>query len=139
MLFFHDNQPAADAGAAAKAEAYSQVKVITTIDNGAHGTSPHQHARACSYPFSLAGNNPLPGELYPTLIVRYDMPGERALLEGDVLLCRLTEDGRWTPQPTYVPAGASFTAGPLTPATAPGLFSDAGGVEHYQVFWIPRA
>ncbi len=55
MLFF-------DEGATGKVEDYSQIKVITTIDNGAQGYLPQMGARPWGYPFSLTSNAPLPQE-----------------------------------------------------------------------------
>ena len=116
---------------------YSLVKVITTISNGVHGKLPHPEAQPKSYAFSLAGNRRLPLECSPTLAIHYDTPSECELLSGDLLICRL-EDGYWKEQPTYVPAGATVAAAPLTLATVPDLFAATPSTQYYQLFWIPR-
>ncbi|HEX6738994.1 MAG TPA: hypothetical protein VF310_12015, partial [Vicinamibacteria bacterium] len=145
MLFFY-GEVNGDTGG------ISQVKVITTIDNGAQGAPPEDQARPWSYPFTLASNARLPTEFCPTLIVQFATPEERDLLTGDLLICRLVEregDPRWVAQPTYLPAGATFAATPLAKldeaaAEQPGgsLIAreqpETGRVERYQLWWVPR-
>jgi hypothetical protein len=133
MIFFYDK----NRHAREKEDEFSRVKVVTTTNNAAYGTRPNLSWRPYSYPFTIASNGPLPLECVPTLVVRHEQPGERELLTGDLLIGRLQGD-QWTVQPTYLPAGAPFVAMPLTDTTAPGLFHQRGGIEHYQVFWVPR-
>lgn len=160
MLFFDDRPNRAEHDAKAPAAAGQtevvgaqtgagtnnheiQIKVVTTINNGAQGNPPDAEARAWSYPFSLASNGRLPAEFNPTLVVHHTTPDERDLLSGDLLICRL-EGGDWKPLPTYLPAGASFAATPLRGGTAGGSLivdqEDQGPrVERYRLYWIPRA
>jgi hypothetical protein len=133
MIFFHDK----NRDAPERENEYSRVKVVTTTNNAAYATRPNLSWRSYSYPFTLASNGPLPLECVPTLVVRHEQPGERELLTGDLLVCRLQND-QWMAQPTYLPGGAPFVAMPLTETTAANLFNDQGGVEYYQVFWLPR-
>lgn len=138
LLFFHDDTGGRMVNE--KAEEYSKVKVITTMNNGAQGVSPHNGARALGAAFSLTSNYALPREFFPSLLVRYAMPSERELLTGDLLLCRL-ENGVWQPQPTYTPVGTSLAAMPLTGGTATNLIADPitePRIEHYRLYWVPR-
>jgi hypothetical protein len=74
-------------------------------------------------------------------VIYYDAPGERELLSGDLRIYRLN-GGVWTPLPTYLPPGYPFAVVPLDEQTGGALVAtDAQGprIEHYRVFWVPRA
>ncbi|HWQ14350.1 MAG TPA: hypothetical protein VNL77_16240 [Roseiflexaceae bacterium] len=133
MLFFDEGSPGRN-------DSYSEVKVATVTACGALGAPPHPQARPWGPPVSLGANAALPGHLCPTLLLRYEQPGERELLTGDLLVCRL-EGHSWAPQPTYLRAGTTLAAMPLTAETAGRLLADELAeprVERYQLYWVPR-
>lgn len=150
MLFFYDpeNQDNGDVSKAVaeKREAYSRIKVVTTINSGPTGSPPHPEARPASYAFSLASNSPLPAECYPTLAIHHDTLDEIDALTGHLVICRLNGSS-WEPQLTYNQAGANVAVTPLTLTTAPDLVMETpeGGAkptnvppQYYQLFWMPR-
>ncbi len=133
MLFFdrgHDNN-----------NTYGHVKVVTTIAHGLSGTPLGGRERG--YPYSLAGNQALPPELIPTLVMYYDPFGqheEQLQLEGDLRICRLV-NGAWTPLPTYLPPGYRFAVTPLDRQNGGALVAanpNGPRVEYYKVCWVPR-
>jgi hypothetical protein len=104
---------------------------------------PAAHAR--SYVFRMASNAPLPMRITPTLALYYDalftLPNERERLLGDLRICRL-EGGAWRPLPTYLLSGDPFAVAPLDQQTGGALIAaqaQAPRVEHYRIFWTPRA
>ena len=121
---------------------YGHVKVVTTIAHGLAGTPPGGRERG--YPYSLAGNQALPPELIPTLVMYYDPFGqyeEQLQLEGDLRICRLV-NGEWTPLPTYLPPGFRFAVAPLDRLNGGALTAanpNGPRVEYYKVCWVPRA
>lgn len=138
MIFFYDERMEATPDIIPPdANAYSHVKVITTIDNSAKGTPPYPAAQALGYSFSLASNAALPLQFHPTLVIYAPLPAERLLLLGSPLICRLHE-GVWQPLPTYRSVGASAVGTPLNPETAAGLFTSQPDVECYRLFWVPH-
>ncbi|HEY0738704.1 MAG TPA: hypothetical protein VGD69_27545 [Herpetosiphonaceae bacterium] len=152
MLFFYDpdNQDNGDVSkeVADRREAYSRVKVITTINSGVADEPPAPGARPASYAFSLASNSALPAECFPTLAIHHDALSEVDALTGHLVICRLDlERGSWKLEPTYNQAGANVAVTPLTPTTTPDLVMamPEGGAKpatvpphYYQLFWIPR-
>jgi len=129
MVFFEDKDRRND---------YSTTRLVTTLVHGVVDKL-EKGVEARSYAFSLAGNEPLPLDLHPTLIIFYDQDAERA--GGDLLIYRHTEDDGWQAMPTYLPQGSSFAAMPLNAETAPELISfDPAGkhVERYRLYWTPR-
>jgi len=134
MLFF-------DEDASGQHDDYSRIKVVTTLHCGARGRFPHPAARPLGESASLGANAALPAHLSPTLLLRYEQPGERELLSGDVLVCRLV-DGVWSAMPTYLRPGATVAAMPMTAATAGSLLAEHTTelrVERFQTFWVPRS
>jgi hypothetical protein len=121
---------------------YAHVKVVATIEHGLGGTPASWLERG--YAYSLAGNDALPQELTPTLVMYYDpiaADEEAALADGDLRICRW-DAGGWTPLPTYIPPGYRFAVTPLRHDTAGSLVAPAPGgprVEYYKVCWVPRA
>ena len=129
MVFFDDKDRRND---------YSTTRLVTTLVHGVVDKLANG-AEARSYAFSLAGNEPLPLDLHPTLIIFYDQDAERA--GGDLLIYRHTEDDGWQAMPTYLPQGSSFAAMPLNAETAPRLiaFDPMGNhIERYRLYWTPR-
>ncbi len=122
--------------------AYGHVKVVTTIAHGLTDTPPGGRERG--YAFSIASNQALPAELYPTLVMYYDpfsQQEEALAYGGDIRICRLVH-GVWMPLPSYLPLGYRFAVAPLDRETGGTLMADGSGgprVEHYKVCWVPRA
>jgi hypothetical protein len=120
---------------------YAHVKVVATIEHGLGGTPVGWRERG--YAYSLAGNDALPQELTPTLVMYYDpiaADEEVAMAEGDLRICRYSPTG-WEPLPTYVPPGYRFAVTPLRHETAGSLVApapDGPRVERYRVYWVPR-
>lgn len=121
---------------------YGHVKVVTTIAHGLADTP--QGGRERGYAYSIAGNQALPPELIPTLVMYYDPFGlqdEQLLFDGDLRICRLV-NGEWTPLPTYLPPGYRFAVTPLDRQNGGALVAanpDGPRVEYYKVCWVPRA
>jgi len=129
MLFFEHDQQGRD---------YSAIRVVTTLIHGMPYKLPGgQQAR--SYAFSIAGNEPLPVALNPTLIMYFD---QSAVSEGgDLLIYRQLNDGSWQPVATYQPSGSSFVAMPIRIETAETLVALKPlerRVERYRIYWTPR-
>ena len=129
MVFFEDKDRRND---------YATTRLVTTLVPGVIDKLENG-AEARSYAFSLAGNEPLPLDLHPTLIIYYDQDAERA--GGDLLIYRHVEGDQWRPMPTYLPEGSSFAAMPLNAETAARLISfdpDGNHVERYRLYWTPH-
>ena len=131
MLFFENREQDLD---------HSDVRVVTTLVPGGQPQLPNG-AKARSYVFSLASNQPLPQQLNPTLIMHYDATAARD--GGDLLIHRqMGDDGtKWEPLPTYLPPGSSFAATPLNAETATKLVALTPGserVERYRLYLTPR-
>jgi hypothetical protein len=129
MLFFERDQQGRD---------YSAIRVVTTLLHGMPYKLPSgQQAR--SYTFSIAGNEPLPIALNPTLIMYFD---QSAVAEGgDLIIYRQLSDGSWQPAATYQPSGSSFVAMPIRIETAETLVALKPlerRVERYRIYWTPR-
>jgi hypothetical protein len=120
---------------------YGHVKVVTTIAHGLAGTPPGGRERG--YAYSLAGNQALPPELIPTLVMYYDPFGqneEQLMLGGDLRICRLVH-GAWAPLPTYLPPGYRFAVTPLDRQNGGALVAanpNGPRVEYYKVCWVPK-
>jgi hypothetical protein len=120
---------------------YGHVKVVTTIAHGLAGTP--RGGRERGYSYSLAGNQALPPELIPTLVMYYDPFGqheEQMMSEGDLRICRLV-DGEWVTLPTYLPPGYRFAVTPLDRETGGALVAanpNGPRVEYYKVCWVPK-
>jgi hypothetical protein len=134
MLFFNKGPT--------NSNTYGHIKVVATIAHGM-GRMPVDW-RERGYAYSLAGNDALPTELTPTLVMYYDPlgPNEEALLQdGDLRICRWSEPAGWTPLPTYLPPAYRFAVAPLDRQTGGALVaSNPNGprVEYYKVCWVPR-
>jgi hypothetical protein len=140
MLFFGDDNTDEDETDDTTSEPdHSDVRVVTTVIHGMASTEPSTE-QARSYTFSLAGTKPLPKELNPTLIMYYDTPVADG--EGDLLVYRQDETGKWIELPTYCRPGSSFAAVALNEQPSGGtLVADdpqALRVERYRLYWVPR-
>jgi hypothetical protein len=120
---------------------HQQIKVVTTRWPGSgEGTSKSADIDARGYAYSLCANTILPSEYLPTLALSYDKRAE--LRDGEAIIHRLDDTGKWQPITSYRPSGAWYVAAPLTIKTAPRLFDpdlngEAGRVEHFRLFWVP--
>lgn len=129
MLFFERDQQGRD---------YSAIRMITTLIHGMPYRLPDGR-QARSYAFSIAGNEPLPTALNPTLIMYFDEAA--GVGDGDLIIHRQSGDGEWLPMATYQPSGSSFVAMPLRMGTADTLVAlrqPARRVERYRIYWTPR-
>lgn len=116
---------------------YGNVRVITTLVHGSPDAL-QGNVEPRSYLFSIAGNEPLPINLTPTLIMYFDSAAADA--GGDLIIHRLDTNNQWQPMPTYIPSGSSFAAMPMNEATATNLLArTTPRVEHYRLFWVPRS
>lgn len=120
---------------------YEKIKVVATIAHGLGGTPAGWRERG--YAYSLAGNEALPAELNPTLVMYFDpisADEESALADGDLRICRW-DGATWAPLPTYLPPGYRFAVTPLSGAGGGTLSAaqvDGPRVERYRVCWVPR-
>jgi hypothetical protein len=120
----------------------NDTKVVTTIARG----MPHGpiERRDRSSTFGIASNQPLPRTFNPTLMMYYDVFGERDRPldgAGELRICRWMGAQGWLPLPTYLPAGFRFAVAPLDEGTGGSLIAagvDGPRVEYYKVCWVPR-
>jgi hypothetical protein len=138
MIFFEGR-----GDAAYKRGDHAEVRVITTRQPGidkdlSESTEPGAEPRG--YAFSLGSNGPLPLDNKPTLVISYDKRTE--LDDGEPVIHRLLENGKWQPIPSYRPRGAWYVAAPLNEETAPGLtranVPNEARVERFRIFLVRR-
>jgi hypothetical protein len=120
----------------------NDIKVVTTIARGMPRGALERRER--SYTYSIASNQPLPRGFNPTLILYYDVFGEREqdmFAGGDLRICRWTAGDGWKVLPTYLPTGFRFAVTPLDSDSGGTLIDPAAQgprVEYYKVCWVPR-